>query len=76
MAARKKAVPPAVPAIAKKDPPMYTCDTCNAPGKVTVVSAVGGGTLLLCGHHYRDNEVALLLAGWRIEEDQRDSPGS
>lgn len=47
------------------------CDRCGAQAFVQVTSRDTGFDLLLCGHHYADNEPLLVMAGW-IVDDQRD----
>lgn len=44
-----------------------TCDAqCPAHSQVTVTK--DGLQLRFCGHHYRKNEVALLVDGWQSSE--------
>lgn len=46
------------------------CDRCNAQAYVVV--AVGGSTLLFCGHDFAKHEPAIRARGLRVVLDQRD----
>lgn len=56
------------------------CDKCSAQAFVRVgkpVQPLPGATevwdLLFCGHHFQENEPALLAQGFTIAEDERES---
>jgi hypothetical protein len=47
-----------------------TCDQCRVTAYVKAIGPAGG-ELWFCAHHFRNNEVALLIDGWTFI-DQRD----
>lgn len=47
-----------------------SCDRCSASALVMVESQIGD-RLGFCGHHYRRNEDALVLSGWKVVVDRR-----
>jgi hypothetical protein len=51
---------------------MDTCDRCLANGHVHVQHESNSTlTLTFCGHHYTENEVNLVLAGFKVVSDTR-----
>lgn len=49
---------------------MDKCDRCPAPGMVRLQTRLGS-ELVLCAHHYADNEMVLVAHNWAIVEDLR-----
>lgn len=47
------------------------CDSCGAQAFVrAAIPAADGLSLLFCGHHFRDHELALVSAGATIRDER------
>lgn len=47
------------------------CDSCGAQAFVrATIPAADGLPLLFCGHHFRDNELALVAAGATVHDER------
>lgn len=59
-------------------PALVMADRCDADNvaQAFVRLVKGGSDLLLCGHHFNDNEVTLIGKGWSVYEDARTSVNS
>ncbi|WP_149204622.1 DUF7455 domain-containing protein [Actinotalea subterranea] len=48
------------------------CDSCGAQAYVrATIHTADGLSLLFCGHHFRDHELALLTSGATIHDERR-----
>jgi len=55
------------------DPSLTRCDRCSAAGMVVLNRGAASRELVLCGHHYRDHEITLTAANWRVTVDDREA---
>lgn len=49
------------------------CDNLECNAQAFVMVGNGNGRLIFCGHHFRRHEVGLLMSGFSILEDIRDT---
>ncbi len=43
-----------------------SCDRCGTSASATVRVVTGDGPVDLCGHHYRQHELAIMAAGFQV----------